>query len=861
MASPRSRTVFILAATLIVVFLSYWPALHGEFLLWDDDVHVLENIAIRGLDLGHVQDMFASTVNKIYIPLTSFSFALEYHFFGYNPLVYHLDNVLLHLLIVVMVFFLGQKLGLSRAAAGVAALIFGIHPIHVESVAWITERKDVLYAAFYMAALLTYLRYLERKRGYWLLATTVLGVLSMLAKPMALSLPLILILLDWFKGRPLKGQAFIEKLPLCVIIGGIAWITYAAHARIPGESVAHSALIWPWTFTFYLRQFFFPYISVPLYRLPKPVALTNPEYFLSLLVLILVVLAVARLSMNQSRLHVGTVQDFPRQARDTFTRDPERSRMAAPGTKIRGVPRRNTWFVFAVFFYFLSIFFLLRFDETKDVNTVADRFMYLPSLGFCFLAGLWLNPRQHPVLPRVLGVILLSTVFSFKTFHQSLVWRDSMSLWRHDLKYYPDEPFALNNFAIILGKTREFEDAQKAYKKLMRSGLAGVQKGLAPEVIQKIRKVDRLIGFYRRAVAAEPGYMDAYYNLGDLYARVGRFPDAAEAYKKALAIDPKFKDAHCGLGDVYVEVGDERQAVFAYEQALRSHPEDEDLHVVVVKAYTKAIEKNPGVAAYREARDNVLARYAAMVNKDRPRAASYFNLGSLYAEAGDNEMALLAYRRALEINPRDGGALYNLGNLYKDQGRTKEALDFYQKALEAAPGTSDIYLNMGVIYGRRGEKDREKSLYQKALQVDPRNGRAYFNLGFLEETAAGRLPSGGNPERALNLYQKSVEFDPANAEGYYNMGNIYAKLKRDEEAISSYLKAVEEDPKHMNALVNLSILSFRKGDFAAAVRYCDQAVSLGYDAPQEYLNTLTPYRQTVTPQGLSQGLSVDSEEK
>ena len=817
----RVRAALILAAILVITFVSYLPVLKGEFLLWDDDVHVLENITIRGLDLEHVLEMFTATVNKIYIPLTSLSFALEYHFLGYNPFVCHLDNVLLHLLVVVMVFSLGRKLGLPRAAAGMAALIFGIHPIHVESVAWITERKDVLYAAFYMAALLSYLRYLEEKRGYWLWVTTVLGTLSMLAKPMALSLPLILILLDWFKGRPLKGRAFIEKLPLGIVIGAPAWVSYAAHARIPGESVVQSALIWPWTFTFYLRQFFFPYISVPLYRLAKPVLLTNPEYFLSLGVLVLVVLAVARL-------------------------------------------RRNKWFVFAVLFYFLSIFFLLRFDETKDVNTVADRFMYLPGLGLCLLLGLgverlWMKCRGKNLARGMIvtGLVVLAAAFSFKTFHQSFVWRDSITLWRHQLKYFPRERIALNNLATALEKTKEFKDAQKEYRRIMGAGLNEIQKGLSPQAVASVRKIDSLISLYQRGIQSAPDFKDARYNLGNLYAALGRFPESVEAYKEALNIDPNFKDAHCGLGDVYLEIGDQRQAIFAYEQALRLNPEDKDLHAYIVKAYTKAIAKNPEVAAYREARSGVLARYAAMVNKDRPKATSYLSLGNLYVETGDNAMALLAYQRALEINPRHSGALYNLGNLYKEQGRLKEALGFYQKALEINPRMSDVHLNMGVIYGRqaalnptvqgeprrqldylgrRGEKALERSAYQKAIQVDPRNGRAYFNLGFLEE-AAENLPV------ALELYQKSVDLDPANAEGYYNMGNIYARLKRDDEAISSYLKAVEQDPRHTNALVNLSILSFQKGDFAAAVRYCDEAVLLGYDAPEGYLNALAPHRQ------------------
>ncbi len=141
-----------------------------------------------------------------------------------------------------------------------------------------------------------------------------------------------------------------------------------------------------------------------------------------------------------------------------------------------------------------------------------------------------------------------------------------------------------------------------------------------------------------------------------------------------------------------------------------------------------------------------------------------------------------------------------------------------------------------MIHGKLGERALEKSCYQKAVAADPRNGRAYFNLAFWEESA-------GNLKNAVDLYQRSVALDPANAEGYYNLGNIYAKLKRAEEAISSYLKAVEDDPLHMNALVNLSILSFQKGDFSAAVKYCDEAVLLGYEAPAGYLKSLQPYRK------------------
>ncbi|MBI5149493.1 MAG: tetratricopeptide repeat protein [Candidatus Omnitrophica bacterium] len=800
-STSRLRTVLILVAILAVTFISFLPVLKGDFVLWDDDQHVLDNVHIRGLDLEHVQDMFTSTVNKIYIPLTSLSFALEYHFVGYKPFLYHLDNVLLHLAAVVLVFFLARRLGLAPLGAGVAALLFGIHPMRVESVAWVTERKDVLYAVFYLAAMTAYLRYLDGRKYFWLFLTTALGTLSMLAKPMALSLPLVLVLMDWFKGRPLKPPALLEKLPLAVLTAGIVWVTYSAHARIPGESVARSVLIWPWTFTFYLRQFVFPVFSVPVFRIPQPVSLANPEYLLSLLVFLAVVAAVIQF-------------------------------------------RRNRWFIFAVLFYFLSIFFLLRFDEIKDSTIVADRFMYLPGLGFSWWLGLgaqrlWARgaAKKAGRAALVCGLVIVAGLFSWKTFRQCGVWRDSMILWEHELKYFPDEPIALNNIATALEGKEEYQEAEKEYRAVMKMGLENVKKGLSPKAVGSLRRIEYLIGLYKRAIRSNPNFENAPFNLGNVYTHIGRFPEAVEAYKETLMINPKFKGAHAGIGDVYVQMGDARGAVAAYTRAIDLNPDEQEVYAGVVTAHTTALEKDPDQPVYRDARKETIRRYADFINARPPKSTSYFNLGLLYAEAGDNAGAVLAYRRALEINPRHAGALYNLGNVYKDQGDLAQALALYQKALEINPRMSDAYLNMGIIYGRQEQEARSREYYQKALDVDPKNAKSWFNLAFWEETA-------GNLAKAAELYQKSIACDPANAEGYYNLGNIYIKMNNNPAALAAYLKAVELKPEHVDAWVNLSILSFRQGNFADAVKYCDEAVSLGYDAPQEYLNTLAPYRNT-----------------
>jgi len=161
MSGNKQRPTLILLAILAITLTSYWSVLSFDFINWDDPSHLTENPLVRSLEFKNINTIFQSTTHRTYNPLTLLSFALEYHFFQYNPFVYHLDNLVLHLAVTALVFFFCLKLGLDLTVAGLAALLFGIHPIHVESVAWITARKDVLYALFYLSALISYLQYIQ----------------------------------------------------------------------------------------------------------------------------------------------------------------------------------------------------------------------------------------------------------------------------------------------------------------------------------------------------------------------------------------------------------------------------------------------------------------------------------------------------------------------------------------------------------------------------------------------------------------------------------------------------------------------------------------------------------------------------
>jgi hypothetical protein len=195
------QKILIVVFLAVATFLVFSPVLKAGFLNWDDTTHLTGNDTIRSLNWNNVKKIFSTTVNDTYIPLSLLSYALEFRFFAYNPLVYHLDNLLLHIALVILVFYFAMQMGLNLRAAFIAALLFAVHPMRVESVAWITERKDMLYGIFYVLALMAYWQYLKNKKLSYYIWALVCCLFSIAAKPMAFSLPFALFLFDWFVKR------------------------------------------------------------------------------------------------------------------------------------------------------------------------------------------------------------------------------------------------------------------------------------------------------------------------------------------------------------------------------------------------------------------------------------------------------------------------------------------------------------------------------------------------------------------------------------------------------------------------------------------------------------------------------------
>ena len=350
------------------------------------------------------------------------------------------------------------------------------------------------------------------------------------------------------------------------------------------------------------------------------------------------------------------------------------------------------------------------------------------------------------------------------------------------------------------------------------------------------KKIDKAEEYFQKAARTDPKSIAAYEGMVRLAKARGQWSQVIEASQKIINLNPQWPQAYLDLGEAFWILDRPKQAVETYSRLLSLFPDDEKIDVKVIEAYGRAIAHDPQDDLYKEKREEVLADFEQLSKRKKYTAADYYNLGFLYDQVGGKEEAIRFYTKAVQMRPDYKQALYNLANLYQDAGNFKTALELYERLLHFYPTYPSAYLNMGLIFNALGDHQKASQLYLKAIRFDPNNGDAYFNLGYLSE-------SQGELSEAVNYYEKAVEVAPKSAEAYYNMGNVYASLGQNGEAIASYLKTVAINPRHQDAFVNLSILSFKSRDFQRAIHYLEDAQSLGYNPPAEYLKTLEPYRK------------------
>ncbi len=544
-----------------LTFLVYVPALKNDF-IWDDALYISDNILIRSLSFASINKMLVSFHAGNWHPLTWLSLAVDYCFWGLNPFGYHLTNILLHGLNALLLFCVTMQLltrgktineiasqspkeplnpTTSLLAAGATALLFGLHPIHVESVVWIAERKDLLCALFYLLTISCYLTYtsspIERNRCFWFLVCVVLFILALMSKPMAVTLPLTLLLLDIY---PLKRIVFhplttvknllplLEKVPFLMLSIASMIITILAQSaggavrsidRFPLDARLLNATR---SLIFYLQKILLPLKLVPFYPFPITLHWLEVEYFLSGM-FVVAITAVCLWMLRQGK-------QLP---------------------------------FIAWSYYLITLLPVLGIIQVGG-QAAADRYTYLPSLAIFVLMGVglsWILDNGGFLKGKILlgGVtlIMLSMValLSLLTIRQIKVWRNSEIFWSYVTEAFPfpkSDPLVHYNL-----------------------GNAYATKG----------KLESAVSEYKKALTLKPLYAEAHNNLGGVYALQGTFNEAFAEINQALSIRPDYAKAHNNLGNIFLQQGALDKAIAHYKKTLAINQDDGTAHNNLAYAY------------------------------------------------------------------------------------------------------------------------------------------------------------------------------------------------------------------------------------------------------------------------------------
>jgi tetratricopeptide (TPR) repeat protein len=512
-AGPARRFASGLAwplAAVLITAVCVSPVLRNGFVNWDDEYYVVSNALLRGPQwIG----IFTRPVVSNYHPLTVLSLAANYAISGTEPWSYLLFSLLLHLANTVLVFWFAYLLSdKKRWVALFTALLFGIHPMHVESVAWISERKDVLYTLFFLLSLIAYWKYLQTNRstGYW--ACFLLFACSLLSKPAAIVLPLVLLLLDYWKERPFTRRVVLEKIPFFLVSGLFAVITL----KLQSVTAMTSLGLYPvWVRLFfasyaiivYLAWFFVPHPLSAFHPVPLPDHLGWTIYLSPIFLLALIFL----------------IWHF----------------------------RKNRLIVFGLLFFLINILLVLQLVPI-GYTIVSERYTYVPYIGLAFLVTMIVtrNVSAKRFIPAAAGAVVVFSAFGFMSFKRTQVWKDSDSLWTDVINRYPNASLARGDraqFNYSRAITMEPTQAEPFFQRviddctvIINNEKAGrsmyYMRGVA---FKSLKQYEKALADFNACLSINRADHEALYQRGALLVNhYQKYAEALADFDRAIQINP-----------------------------------------------------------------------------------------------------------------------------------------------------------------------------------------------------------------------------------------------------------------------------------------------------------------------------------
>ena len=564
----------LLACALIITFCCYTSVFQNQFTGWDDDTYITHDKYITSLSPTNLHALLFKDVTQNYHhPLTMLSLALNYHFSQLNPTSYYFTNLLIHLMNVCAIFFLVVFLLEAMVRSGyevingeywlaaLCALWYGIHPMHVESVAWISERKDLLYAFFYFLGMICYIQYIENKKLKWLLFVFACYLLSCLSKPMGVVFPLSLLCIDVLLKRKIQWILLTEKLPLLLLslaLGALAFSTSAKAASVASFNtltILQRILFPSYGFTMYSLKTVVPFFLSSFY--PYPVLTGTLPFIFYLCPFISIAI-------------IGIPLYLSKKAGENYFRV----------------------VAFGLGLYLVNLVFVLQFVSVGK-TIMADRYSYVSYFGIIFIlvyfAFMLMNKKQSFRVPVQILLTCFSLMFAIICTGRTKVWHNSETLWRDVAEKYPlqvgDAYESLANYYFINGN---MDSAYNNYKIL--SGLYTRD----PYIFNKLGNIsasrqqyDKAIVEFSKSLQIDSTYYLSYTDRANAYSRAGKFDMAILDYTHAYRFEPGNEKLLLNRGAAELNTGDISAAIADFSKILSIDPGNPTALYVLSLAYQK----------------------------------------------------------------------------------------------------------------------------------------------------------------------------------------------------------------------------------------------------------------------------------
>ena len=763
----RWRNLVFGLGLVTAVVLCFSPALPGDF-LWDDDLHITATPTIVG-PLGLKEIWTTAAAN--YFPLVLTNFWVQHALWGLNPFGYHVVTLLFHALAAVLLWRVLVRLNARGAWLGAA--LWALHPVQVESVAWICELKNTQSAVFFLGAILGWLRWLEVGRvsdppptsptrsqdeassrltlshpAY--VGALVCAVLAILSKPSTVPLPVVLALCVWWRRGRFAWRDLIPLVPFFLLSFGAAGWTIWEQRVNSGAQGAAWAQTWPERFViagravwFYIGKLAWPADLIFIY--PRWEIAATPLAFLPFAGVMLVV--------------AGLWRGRAGALRPVF---------------------------FAAIFFGALLFPVLGFFSIYffRYSFVGDHFQYLASMGPLALAGAAITvalDRWPAVLGRARPVFsaLLIGGLGFLTWRESAVYLSSETLWRATLARNPAASMAWFNLGSTLLKEGRHEEAIACLREglRLRPDDAPGYNDLGCELVV-VGRAEEALPIFARALELRPAYAEVHNNLGNALRSLGRVDEAVACYERALQLKPAYAEAHNNLGCELAAKGRTTEAIYHLEQAVRL---------------------NPG------------------------NSTNHNNLGNALRDAGRTAAAIASYGRALELSPDFAEAHANLGRALMAAGRVPEALERFALAARWAPESAKIRRDWGTALMQQSRWSEAIVQFEALVQLEPAASAAHATLG-------NALAQAGRWPEAAARFRAGLVVAPGDPDLHGNLAVALASMGDLAAAVGEFRRAIQLRPSFIDAHRNLAHVLRQQGKLLEAADHFDEAERLGAQA-------------------------------